>query len=921
MKSLGSSKARNDEGTEPLVEETLQVHYISETDHDRICHGCLPKVLPLKPKFLLLFPLSFVLWACDISERPLTDPAEMVERAVVLYNEQSFAQAEPLFEKALHLFEQQPNPPLRLKALTYLSSIGLEQKEFRISMERAETAAVLSKTLGDFRGQAELAILRGDILFALREYNRAAESYQEGMTLAASFADERSSAEAERKLAASMNANGQSNEALDHARNAVTMFQKIQEKNKIGEALSTLGEAYRLEKRYPEALNSLKQASGSIDRSTDPLLMSRVYLDLGVTQLALGNPNGALTNFRDAANTARRAKAGKALEVLSLYRIGSVYYQSARIGDAKKYYTDAMEVARAVGDLIAENYLYVMIVDCNLRLMTPDQRLRTAEKLEQSYQQIARRFADCGHRTGEAYMDVELGKLWEQRGDLQRASEYFRKAVDLDLSIIGEYCDAQLHRPYQQALGIDGGHAEWYYLLAGTEVKLQHSSKALLALESSRIKHVFQNMENIDLAFRHPRWKKPMVEARGRINRGEILEVELSAALARASHAEEEDRIRRLRSELNGLKVEIEKVSKTIVSDYPNYGALVSETSADITGIQNFIPRGSLLLEYLPLPDRLIIFAIGRSRFEIRTAQIGRDSLLASMAAYRSLLQEPTVYAGESGSLALPAMEKFAALSPQLYDWFFRPVDDLLDRNLVIVMNEEFGMFPFHTLERQDRNGNVKYLIELAGVDYVSTLSSLKYKTVSTSHIRDVVAFGNPTGKNWSIDYELRDIRSFFKGATVYIGLETSWDNVRSAVGDVLQLSTEFSDGAGSSPLGEIKLSNGLTVEESSSVPFEKLAELESIPVIVLSNQYGQGVGLSGDHATLLRVNGTSDVFLNAWFADRKASKFFSEYFFTSLANGLAPGDAYRQALLNMIRMREVAHPRSWGQFFHFGVG
>jgi CHAT domain-containing protein len=68
-------------------------------------------------------------------------------------------------------------------------------------------------------------------------------------------------------------------------------------------------------------------------------------------------------------------------------------------------------------------------------------------------------------------------------------------------------------------------------------------------------------------------------------------------------------------------------------------------------------------------------------------------------------------------------------------------------------------------------------------------------------------------------------------------------------------------------------------------------------------------------------MNGVSDVFLNEWSADRKASKFLSEYFFTNLANGLAPGDAYRQALLNLIRSREVGHPHSWAQFFHFGIG
>jgi len=99
------------------------------------------------------------------------------------------------------------------------------------------------------------------------------------------------------------------------------------------------------------------------------------------------------------------------------------------------------------------------------------------------------------------------------------------------------------------------------------------------------------------------------------------------------------------------------------------------------------------------------------------------------------------------------------------------------------------------------------------------------------------------------------------------------------------------------------------------------LLELESPPVVLLTNQSGGQYGLGPQHAVLLRMNGTSDIFLNRWIADRKAAKFFSEYFFTHLSGGLAPGDAYRQALLNLIQTREHAHPRSWAQFFHFGTG
>jgi CHAT domain-containing protein len=290
------------------------------------------------------------------------------------------------------------------------------------------------------------------------------------------------------------------------------------------------------------------------------------------------------------------------------------------------------------------------------------------------------------------------------------------------------------------------------------------------------------------------------------------------------------------------------------------------------------------------------------------------------MTEYRHLLHDHRVYAGSAGEESIPVMTRFANLSTELYDYLIRPIDHLLERNLVIIADEMFEGFPLHALERQDAAG-VKYLIQMTSVDYLPSLSSLRYKTSSALRIRDIIAVGNPTGKQWSVDYELRDIRSFFKEVNIIIGLEASWETLRKMKGDVLQIATDFVADESERPWGGILLSDGQTPERHSVVPFERLSEMNAFPVVYLSNQSGSGVGLSPIHALLLRMNGTSDVFFNAWAADRKAAKFFSEYFYTYLSTGLAPGDAYRQALLNLIKTREVNHPRSWGQFFHFGVG
>ena len=882
-----------------------------------LSHSVPPVKFSAVLSLLLLAPLP----ACNVDNGPLTDPREIYERAVSLFNDQAYQQARPYFEQAIQRFQQDGKSERLAEAQYYLGKCNLELREFRAALDAINQGITLSKSTADFRADGRLTMLAGDVHFRMGNFADALASYGVTEALAATFSDETTVADAELRTASSFEADGMLAQAFERFQSALARFQSIQDRSKIAEALYGLGDVYRLQSHFAEALNSLTQALSIIDRSQQPLLASKVDMSIGLTHLAQNNINGALTDFRDATNVLRRYRGGRAYEVLMLFRIGSVYNRLGRVGDAKKYFTDALEIARAVGDRIAENYLYVLILECNLNLMTPDQRRRTSDRLEQSYEQIVRRFQECGHATGEGYLWVQLGKFFESRGDLARARDNYSKAVRLDLDRLGEFEDVDLHKAYREELGIKSDHQDWYDRLSGVLLRMGKNEEALKTLELSRTRQTFRNLEDVNITLRHPKVKKAMQQLRADIDRARMMEIELGGILTYRQGRQDEQRIQALRTDLDKAKQNLRSASAAIATEYPNYESLTPTPTLGLSGIQSFIPRGSLVVEFLATEDQLYIFAVSRSQFMVKSSPIGRDSLFRLMAEYKQLLQDPIVYSGEAGAASVPAMTRFAFLSTRMYRELLQPVDDLLDRNLIVVVSPGFENFPFHAIERQDRSGNVKYVIELTSVDYLGSLTSLRYKSAATSRIRDVVAFGNPTGKQWSVDYELRDIRSFFKGATIFIGLETSWNNVKSAKPDVLQLSTEYTSGSGVSPLGEITLSNGLMVEESVSIPFEKLTELEAIPVIVLSNQYGQGVGLTPNHAMLLRLNGTSDVFYNAWFADRKAAKFFSEFFYTSLSGGLAPGDAYRQALLNLIRIREVSHPRSWGQFFHFGVG
>lgn len=870
---------------------------------------------------LFLVVCLFFVSACDVGERPLTDPAEIYDKAVNFAQEKSYKQAQPLFEEAVRLFGDAKRTSQLIDALMGLARTDLELGEFRASFDAAQKAFIVMRKEGDFRGEIRAEILQGEIYEHMRDDAHAVASYRSAISSAAAFDDKASVADASLRIASVVAREGNLEEAREEYGAVLAQAQSNDDRPHIAAALEGIGSVYQQQQRFSEALNAYMQGLATVRLTREASMTAKLQADIGLLHATQGNTSAALNDFRDAINTIRRARVDKEYEMVLLFRLGQVYEHSGKLLEARRNYTEALDLARSGGDRISENYLYVFLVRCNFNLMTVEQQSQNRDRLRQSYEQIARKFQECGHVAGEGYLYVELGRDFEREGDLLKAQEYLLKAVTVDQNTLAEYLDENLHRPFQVALGIAGTHEDWYEDLSALLVAMNRTEEALKVLEFARTRQLAGFFRNLDVTLRYPAAKQTTRDVQALLRKSRSLEIEYAARVASTQHSSDPKEMSALEKEIDGSKRDIRRISKEVTGTYPNYEALVTPEPVAVMTLRKYIPQGALAIEFLPTDERLYIFAMNRSELLLRTSPVRHDTLRQLMTEYRKLLQDPSVYSTEASAASVTMMTRFAVLSTRLYDLLLRPVDDLFDQSLIIVENEEMDGFPFHALERQDRKGNVSYLIELTSVDYVPSLSSLRYRTAVPSRNRELVALGNPTGKNWEVDYELRDIRSFFKGAAIMVGLEASWDNLKSVKADILQLSTEFSHGTIESPLGTFTLSNGLIVEQSVPIPFEKLSELSTIPVIILSNYYGQGYGLSAWHALLLRTNGVSDIFFNGWIADRKATKFFSEYFYTYLSNGLAPGDAYRQALLNLMRIREISQPRSWAQFFHFGIG
>ena len=916
MALFPTTRRASNHGLRSLVDRSAPLSYIAP------CPIPPDPVLMTGASFVLrhirtaILLLGLLVAGCDTGDRDPATPAESFEQALASYQEGALAAARPLFVQAEQLARAQNRRDILLQTIVYQARLARDLGELKVAAARASEGALLAKQLGDFRAEASLRTLEGNVYADAGIRPAALRALGDAQRLSATFNDQTTIADAELALGDLWLQASNPVAAEDHFQRAFTAAQTASNHSSAALALSGIAEIFRLGGKSAEALNSVTQAIGLVDRSDDPVVAARLRLRLGRIHESNGNQNAALTAYRDGVNILRRERAGRRLEVQLLFRIGALYASNKRGGDARKYFGDGLEIARREGDKVAQYYLNLLVLRTDVGLMESDQRVKMRPRIIQAYSQLAAQFREILQKPGEAAAAGYVGDEMRASGDVAGASRWYATAAAADRERFLAFADPLLHQPFLEYLGVARHQSHWASALAGMLARENRVLDALTILEQHRQSELADALDGLELTLRHPTLKTKAAAVRADMFQLRLDATELSARLGSGIP---DPSLVQARSELFRRLQALRSRAAAISAQYANYGAIVRADTVFMAGIQKFIPRGTTVMQHVGDGAVVHIITLNRDRHSVHTVQTAEATVRSLAQEYLRLMQDPLVYTGEGGEESVTPMTRFATVSTELYDLLVRPAENEIGRGLVVVGSDIIGDLPVHALEKQDRSGRIEYLVEYMSVDYISGWTALQFPTRPANKLRDIVAFGNPSGKNWSVDYELRDIRSFFRGADVYIGRDATWDHLKSVRADLLQIASDFRTGL--TGFGVLMMSEGQATDETMEVPFEQLLQLEPSPVVVLTNQLGEGMGLGTSHAMLLRINATSDVFLNAWGADRKSGKLFSEFFFTHLANGLAPGDAYRQALLNLISTREVSHPRSWAQFFHFGVG
>jgi CHAT domain-containing protein/Tfp pilus assembly protein PilF len=522
--------------------------------------------------------------------------------------------------------------------------------------------------------------------------------------------------------------------AQTRGRDALALFETINDKGRQAKALITLGNFETRLGRKQEALNFYERArplvNGSGDLINEQALLSgmaRTYFDLGDSDAALRFFNFALENSRTLGDTYgiavaergigqsdfARGDTQKALvhltnalkgfrevfntrfEALALRDIAFVYEASGDRAKALEYLNQTIDRSRSLSDwrieasgLIGVGHLYETGGELDRALGYHEQALKLSEAAEDTFGRLSAfyRIAECLRQMGK--FDEALGRT----SSALEAIESMRSSV-ANSGLRASYF-ASVREQYE--LFID--------LLMRPERQngsLSDAVRALEASERSRARTLIDNISETRVSI------KEGVDPK-QLEREASLRALLDAAVERYTQLRTTNpkapTLQQLSDDVQRLTSEYEELQGQIRVRSPRYAALVQPEPLKLREIQNEVLDGnSLLLEYSVGEENTYLWAVTREEFSSYVLP-GRLEIDKKVRRLRELIAArvtlPNEKPADFQARVKAAEEQYPQVAAELSQMLLGPVAGKLGTNRLVVVGEgvlqylPFGALP-----------------------------------------------------------------------------------------------------------------------------------------------------------------------------------------------------------------------------------
>ena len=369
-----------------------------------------------------------------------------------------------------------------------------------------------------------------------------------------------------------------------------------------------------------------------------------------------------------------------------------------------------------------------------------------------------------------------------------------------------------------------------------------------------------------------------------------------------------------LAQQIRQFEEKVYKNAETIGDKYPEIAELFETKPTDIAQLQKNIAPDTLVIQPVPLRDKVALFLVTREKLIVIQSDTKRDELNKLVSEYRTQLAD---YQNAD----------YLVTGSKLYEILIRPIESQIAassrKNIAIIATGQLRYIPFETLYDKKTK---QYLLEKYPIYYLTRISTSTPPATERKPLQGL-AFANPKPTQEELkgtEIEAETISKLFPGSEKYLGTNATLDIFKKQAFrfSILHLGTHGCfDLAGCPNLGMEPNTILFANKEEYNIADAALLGLKNTELITLSacqtakEANADGQEISG-LAYVLERAGAKSVIASLWSAEDNTSAEIMTQFYQNLKNGMTKSEAMQKAKLSQIK----SHPFFWSPFILIGA-
>ncbi|WOB67654.1 tetratricopeptide repeat protein [Microcystis aeruginosa] len=867
------------------------------------------------------------------AEKQRKEADRLLQEGVQKYETSQFRGALQSWEKALQIYQEIKNRQGEAASLDNLGSAYLSLGQYQKAIDLHEKSLVINREIVNRQGEANSLNNLGNAYQSRGEYQTAIDYHQQSLDITRELDDRSGEAKVLNNLGNAYQSRGEYQTAINYHQQSLAITRELDDRSGEAKALNNLGVDYRLLGQYQKAINYHQQSLeiaekiGDLKVQADSLgNLGNVYQSLGQYQKAiddhqksldiakkigdqgskarslgnLGNAYQSLGQYQKAIDYHRESLAMardiglRQEEGSSLNNLGVAHYFLGEYEKAINYLEQTLDIAKKIGDLKGEADSLGNLGSAYLSLG----QYQKAIDYHQENRAIARKIGDL---QGEANSLNNLGLAYQKINQPAEAIKNLEESLNIILKIRGDISRENIAG--QNRKSFLASNEGTVITLAEVLIQQNQPEKAFQWLNLATTADLADYNRLINAKVADPDAQKAL-DNWNTDNR----QLEGMRRQLQDKYSEE------LAKDIRQFEEKVYKNAETIGQKYPEIAELFETKPTDIAQLQKNIAPDTLVIQPVPLRDKVSLFLVTREKLIVIQSDAKRDELNKLVSEYRTQLAD---YKNAD----------YLVTGSKLYEILIRPIESQIAtssrKNIAIIATGQLRYIPFETL--YDKK-NDQVLLEKYPIYYLTRISTSTPPATERKPLQGL-AFANPKPTQEELkgtEIEAETISKTFPGSEKYLGTNATLDIFKKQAFrfSILHLGTHGCfDLAGCPNLGMQANTILFANKEQYNIADAALLGLKNTELITLSacqtakEANADGQEISG-LAYVLERAGAKSVIASLWNAEDNTSAEIMTQFYQNLKNGMTKSEAMQKAKLSQIK----SHPFFWSPFILIGA-